>query len=100
MLWNKYTKQCDLCYDCGMPRSMTLKDLAIYREWHFFQPCDACKPGYVALMCEERLCVACQGPLLPYGICRGCDCTGVVDTCECRQCEAKRTGLNSSQQTQ
>jgi hypothetical protein len=89
-LWEKYTEKCNLCHDCGMPRAMTLASLDNYREWHFFQPCEGCKPSYVAFMCEQRLCVACQGPLLPYGICRGCDCTGELHTCECRQCEAKR----------
>lgn len=95
-LWEKHTKQWELCNMCGMPSTMTLEGLDKYKEWHFFQPCQACKPAYVSLMCEQRLCVACQCPLLPYGICRGCDCTGEVETCECRQCEARRSGLNSS----
>jgi len=89
-LWDKHTKLYGLCFECGMPNDMTLTSLSNYRDWHFFQPCEACKPAYLALMCEKRLCVACQGPLLPYGLCRGCDCTGDVKECECRQCEALR----------
>ena len=103
-LWDKYTEKWELCRTCGMPDTMTLESLDKYKEWHFFQPCEACKPAYVALMCEQRLCVTCQGPLLPYGTCRGCDCTGDVLNCECRQCEAKRSseavGLNSSRHKQ
>ena len=89
-LWEKYTKNCDLCRDCGMPHNMTLEALDKYRDWHFFQPCEVCKPAYVALMCENRLCVTCQTPLLPYGTCTGCDCTGELERCECRHCVAKR----------
>jgi hypothetical protein len=99
-LWERYTEKCDLCNECGMPNTMTLSNLETYKSWHFFQPCEACKPAYVALMCEQRLCVGCQGPLLPYGTCRGCDCNGEVETCECRQCEARRSGLNASKNTE
>jgi hypothetical protein len=92
-VWDAYTKECNLCSGCGMPPVLTLESLNAYKEWHFFQPCQACKPAYVARMCDLRLCVGCQGPLLPYGICRGCDCSGDVEVCECRQCVAKRAEI-------
>ena len=89
-MWGKFTKQFHLCDSCGMPETVTLASLEEYREWHFYQPCESCKPAYLAFMAEKRLCATCQDPLLPYGICKGCHCTQVVETCECRQCEAKR----------
>lgn len=92
--WKKGVLERDLCDFCGMPTEMTLGRVKEEHHMHFFQPCDACSPKFLALMKEHKMCPTCQQTLTT-PVCSECSCTEEPSTCECRQCVAYRKSMNT-----
>jgi len=81
-----------LCDGCGMPTEMTLERLKEEHTSHFFQPCDICKPAFLALMAQHKMCPTCQ-QYLQGDRCVDCFCTEQPYSCVCRQCKAYRKSV-------
>jgi hypothetical protein len=88
----KRTAEEHLCEACGMPIQMTLERLKQGYTLHFFQPCDSCKPGFLDLMKQHKMCPTCQQDIQG-DRCPDCFCTEQPSTCVCRQCKAYRKSL-------
>jgi len=91
--WGKHVVERNLCPVCGMPLEMTLEALKAEHSTHFFQPCDICKPVFLAIMKQNNMCPTCQ-QYLNGETCKDCFCTDEPYTCECRQCKAYRKSLD------
>ena len=94
--WDKKVAERNLCRDCGMPAEMTVERLKEEHTLHFFQPCDTCRPAFLALMKLHKMCPTCQQYMNGY-ICKDCFCTEQPYTCDCRQCVAFRKNEGSKQ---
>lgn len=90
--WAKRVIEKCLCEACGMPMEMTLKRLSEDYTIHFFQPCEICRPAFLALMKQENMCATCQQYLV-HEHCAECFCTEQPYTCVCRQCKAYRKSV-------
>ena len=90
--WAKRVEERGLCDGCGMPKELTLERLKEERDSHFFQPCEICKPAFLALMKQNKMCATCQ-QYLQSEACKDCFCTEQPYTCECRQCKAYRKSV-------
>lgn len=73
---------------------LTLERLRQEHSFHFFQPCEICKPAYLALMKLHKMCPMCQ-QYTDGVICKDCFCTEDQYACECRQCKAYRNNLKN-----
>jgi hypothetical protein len=91
--WTGIVENQGLCDACGMPKEMSVELLAESQYFHFYQPCEGCREGYLALMAKHAMCIQCQGSLVD-NKCPGCFCTEVVETCICRQCRLARVSIN------
>jgi len=87
--WVLNTAEHGLCSLCGTPKIQTIESLKESRYIHFYQPCGECKPAFLDLMAQHKMCPQCQ-ELLTGDKCLGCFCTGNVEECICRQCVAAR----------
>jgi len=93
--WAKNVAEQDLCSACGMPMEMTLERLQETYSYHFFQACDICRPAYLALMKQNKMCPSCQ-QYMQSDTCTDCFCTEQPYLCVCRQCKAYRKNLEGT----
>lgn len=91
--WAAQALERGLCNACGMPIELTLKRLKEEHGAHFFQPCDICKPAFLALMAQNKMCPTCQ-QYMNGEVCKDCFCTEQPYSCECRQCKAYRKSVD------
>jgi len=92
--WAERAAKEHLCDACGMPIEMTLERLKEEHAVHFFQPCDICRPAFLALMAQNKMCPTCQ-QYLKGDTCADCFCTEQPYSCVCRQCTAYRKSVES-----
>ena len=91
--WIKRAAEKHLCEACGMPMEMTLDRLKEEHATHFFQPCDICRPAFLALMKQHKMCPTCQQYIKDDEPCGDCFCTEMPYSCVCRQCKAYRKSV-------
>lgn len=90
--WLRNSLERGLCDSCGMPTEMTLERLKEEHTSHFFQPCEICRPAFLALMAQNKMCATCQ-QYLQGDRCVDCFCTEQPYSCVCRQCKAYRKSV-------
>ena len=92
LTWTKRASEQHLCDACGIPVEMTLERLKETYGAHFFQPCDICRPAFLALMKQHKMCPTCQ-EYIQGDTCPECFCTEQPYVCVCRQCKAYRKSV-------
>jgi len=87
-MWDEKVPSLDLCVTCGTPKDVAMESLKATEQFHFFQPCDACRDAVQATFAEKGLCSLCRTRL--HGAkCPACTCV-YRESCNCRECRNSR----------